>query len=244
MNITRHRCNLEGPPHHQHSDLHSGRCKGLRWIKRNAPRWEFEGLPKCFFFILQLVIYGWPSDPWDFSPGPSTMAGQAFETWLENQGLELEHSDLENTPKNQTFFRKAFARNLSTKWHVLQWFIVNQYCVNYPEIIIIATFTSLVCRIYMSCILSERKTYEKIIYWHDFSFASLTSIAEVSSETFSQQCEVFSGCLLWLSIFSFEVIDVCFLKNMFLEWIERVYSFFWPVLQHEYKPIYYIRLKQ
>lgn len=247
MNITRHRCNLEGPPHHQHSDLHSGRFKGLRWIKRKAPRWEFVGLPTYFWFILRWVIYGWPFgplgffawtiDPWLVRP---LRHGWKIRVWSWST------QTFGNTPKKSCFFFERHLQEiLSTKWHVLQWFIkMNQYCINYPEIIIIATFTSLVCRIYMSCILSERKTYEKIIYWHDFSFASLTSIAEVSSETFSQQCEVFSGCLLWLSIFSFEVIDVCFLKNMFLEWIERVYSFFWPVLQHEYKPIYYIRLKQ
>lgn len=228
MNLTRvidvPWCTLEGPPHHQHSDLHSGRCKGLRWIKRKAPRCEFEGLPTYFSSSCAGRFTDDLSDPWDFSPGPSTMAGQAFETWLENQGLELEHSDLRKYSKKIKLFERHLQEILSTKWNVLQWFIVNQYCINYPEIIIIATFTSLVCRIYMSCILSEK--YEQIIYWHDFSFANLTSIAEVSSETFSQQCEVFSGCLLWLSIFSFEAMDVCFLKNMFLEWTERIYSFF------------------
>ena len=213
--------------------------------RRNAPRWEFEGLSKYFWFILRWVIYGWPFGPlgffaWTIDHGWSGLWDMAGKSGFGVGALRP--SDI--LQKIKLFFERHLQEILSTKWNVLQWFIVNQYCINYPEIIIIATFTSLVCRIYMSCILSERKTYEKIIYWHDFSFASLTSIAEVSSETFSQQCEVFSGCLLWLSIFSFEVIDVCFLKNMFLEWIERVYSFFWPVLQHEYKPICYIRLKQ
>ena len=165
------------------------------------------------------MIYGWrTSDPWDFSPGPSTidLVRPLRHGWKIRVWSWSTQTWVEILQKNQTF-RKAFARNplyqvkcvemiyCESVLYKLSW---NHNHRNFHQFSVSD----------LHVMYSQRKNVKKIIYWHDFSFANLTSIAEVSSETFSQQCEVFSGCLLWLSIFSFEAMDVCFLKNMFLGW--------------------------